>query len=190
VNTSITKSRAQAANGRIARLAIVAIFLSALNGTANAETPTPAASSAAVASSSDGKYLDAEGNPTFRIDPDGKVDWYTYSGFLRYHSECHVCHGPDGLGSTYAPALADSVKTMDYQTFVQTVVQGRKNLTTGNEKVMPSFGVNKNVMCYLDDIYTYLRARGVGDLPRARPPSHDPKPQAARTADEACMGPE
>ena len=189
MNTSIMKSRAQAAKGPIARLAIVAIFLSAPIVAAHAETPTPAGS-AAVASSSDGKYLDAEGNPTFRMDPDGKVDWYTYSGFLRYHSECHVCHGPDGLGSTYAPALADSVKTMDYQTFVQTVVQGRKNLTSGNEKVMPSFGVNKNVMCYLDDIYTYLRARGVGDLPRARPTSHDPKPQAARTADEACMGPE
>lgn len=55
--------------------------------------------------SEDGKYLDKEGNPTFKVAADGTVDWYTYSGYRRYHSECHVCHGPDGMGSTYAPAL-------------------------------------------------------------------------------------
>src|ERR1043165_6149086 len=38
----------------------------------------------------DGKYLDKEGNPTYKIQPDGSVDWYTYSGYRRYHSECHV----------------------------------------------------------------------------------------------------
>ena len=35
------------------------------------------------------------------------VDWATYNGYRRYHGECHVCHGPNGLGSTYAPALAE-----------------------------------------------------------------------------------
>ncbi len=54
--------------------------------------------------SEDGKYFDKEGNPTFKVAADGTVDWYTYSGYRRYHSECHVCHGPDGMGSTYAPA--------------------------------------------------------------------------------------
>jgi len=44
--------------------------------------------------SEDGKYLDKEGSPTFKIASDGTVDWYTYSGYRRYHSECHVCHGP------------------------------------------------------------------------------------------------
>ena len=53
----------------------------------------------AAVKSEDGKYLDKEGNPTFKIT-DGTVDWYTYSGYRRYHSECHVCHGPDGMGST------------------------------------------------------------------------------------------
>ncbi len=57
----------------------------------------------------DGKYFDAAGSPTFHITDNGKkVDWYTYSGYRRYHAECHVCHGPDGMGSTYAPALKDS----------------------------------------------------------------------------------
>jgi hypothetical protein len=43
-----------------------------------------------------GKYYDKEGNPTFKVQSDGRVDWSTYSGFRRYHSDCHVCHGPDG----------------------------------------------------------------------------------------------
>ena len=46
------------------------------------------------------------GKPTFNIEPDGTVDYYTFTGFTRYSAECLPCHGPDGLGSTYAPALA------------------------------------------------------------------------------------
>src|SRR5690242_4208638 len=66
----------------------------------------------AAVSQEDGKYVDKEGNPTYKVQADGTVDWYTYSGYRRYHSECHVCHGPDGEGSTYAPALKTSLQTM------------------------------------------------------------------------------
>jgi methanol metabolism-related c-type cytochrome len=167
----------------LAGFALAAGFVLAVAGPVRADAPKPA-------SDKDGKYFDANGDPTFRMDADGKVDWFTYSGFLRYHSECHVCHGPDGMGSTYAPALADSMKTMDYATFLATVAQGKQDLQAGQEKVMPTFGLNKNVMCYVDDIFIYLKARAVGDLPRARPTSHDPKPQSAKDAQDACMGPE
>ena len=51
----------------------------------------------------DGKWFDKNGNPTFHIDKDGTVDWYTFSGFRRYNSSCIVCHGPDGAGSTRYP---------------------------------------------------------------------------------------
>ena len=95
----------------------------------------------------DGKYLDKQGNPTYSIKPDGTVDWYTYSGYVRYHSECHVCHGPNGDGSSYAPALKDSLKTLSYGDFLGVVAGGRKNVNTANENVMPAFGDNKNVMC-------------------------------------------
>jgi methanol metabolism-related c-type cytochrome len=170
-------------HARIGVLALGAAAFLAVSGVAVADAKKPA-------SSKDGAYFDANGNPTYNIDADGKVDWYTYSGFMRYHSECHVCHGPDGLGSTYAPALADSLKTMDYATFLATVAQGRQNLTAGQEKVMPSFGVNKNVMCYIDAIYVYLKARADDALPRGRPAGHDPKPQGAKDAENACMGSE
>ena len=43
----------------------------------------------------DGKYFDAKGDPTYNVKPDGTVDFYTFSGYRRYHSECHVCHGPN-----------------------------------------------------------------------------------------------
>jgi methanol metabolism-related c-type cytochrome len=168
---------------RISRLTLSILFLSASVVAAPAENKKPA-------SSQDGKYLDANGDPTYNIGPDGTVDWYTYSGFLRYHSECHVCHGPDGLGSTYAPALASSLKTMSYETFLATVAQGKKDLAAGQELVMPSLGLNKNVMCYIDDIYVYLKARADDALPRSRPTSHEPKPKSAKDAENACMGPE
>ena len=88
----------------------------------------------------DGKYLDKEGNPTFKIAADGTVDWFTYSGFRHYHSECHVCHGPYGEGSSYAPALKDSVKQMSYGEFLNVVASGRKNVVVVEENVMPAFG--------------------------------------------------
>ena len=67
--------------------------------------------------SDDGKWTDKDGNPTFKIEPDGTVDWYTYVGFTRYSSECLRCHGPDGMGSSYAPALIDSMKHLSYTDF-------------------------------------------------------------------------
>ena len=44
---------------------------------------------------------------------------------------------------------------------------------------MPALGDNPNVMCYIDDIYIYLKARADGGLPRGRPPSALDKPAAA-----------
>jgi methanol metabolism-related c-type cytochrome len=136
-----------------------------------------------------GKYMDAKGTPTYNIGADKSVDWYTYSGFRRYHSECHVCHGPDGEGSSYAPALADSLKTLSYEEFYGIVVGGRQNTSAGKENVMPAFADNKNVMCYLDDIYVYLRARANDAVARGRPAKHEDKPAAFDKAEENCMKP-
>jgi methanol metabolism-related c-type cytochrome len=142
----------------------------------------------AVKSSDNGKYLDKDGNPTYKISPDGTVDWYTFSGFRRYHSDCHVCHGPNGDGSSYAPALAESLKTLSYSDFANVVTNGRKHVDAANDKVMPSFGTNVNVMCYLDDIYVYLRARANNAIPGGRPPNHEDKSEAATAAEASCTG--
>ena len=138
--------------------------------------------------SDDGKYLDNDGDPTFKVAPDGTVDWYTYSGYRRYHSDCHVCHGPDGEGSTYAPALRNSVKTMSYGDFVGVVASGRRNVSSSQENVMPALGDNPNVACYMDDLYIYLRARANDAVGRVRPAKHEDKPDAYTKAETSCMG--
>jgi len=119
---------------------------------------------------------------------DGTVDWYTFSGFRRYHSECHVCHGPDGEGSTYAPGLIESLKTMSYADFMLAVASGREVVRADKQSKMPALGDNPNVMCYLDDIYVYLKARADGALPRGRPAKRVEKPATADAAEKACFG--
>jgi methanol metabolism-related c-type cytochrome len=142
----------------------------------------------AAAKNENGRYFDQADHPTYNIAQDGTVDWRTYSGFRRYHSDCHVCHGPDGEGSSYAPALKDSVKSMPYTDFIDVVVNGRKNVTTSQENVMPAFANDANVMCYLDDIYVYLRARADEAVPRGRPANHAAKSKAVSEAENSCMG--
>lgn len=141
------------------------------------------------ASSKNGKYTDKDGNPTYNITDGGKkADWYTYSGYRHYHADCHTCHGPDGMGSTYAPALANSLKTMTYAQFTEMVINGKKDVSKSSDKVMPSFGTNKNVACYLDDLYVYLKARADGAIDRGRPPEKEAKPAEAKTNEDACLG--
>jgi len=136
----------------------------------------------------DGKWVTADGNPTYNIAGDGTVDWYTFSGFRRYHSECHVCHGPDGEGSTYAPGLVESLKTMSYPQFMLIVATGKEEIRTDKQSKMPAMGDNRNVTCYLEDIYVYLKARADGALPRGRPAKRVDKPGAAEAHEKACFG--
>ena len=168
----------------ISFVAVAMILVVASGGIAFAED----AVDPAAVKSEDGKYLDKEGNPTFKVASDGTVDWYTYSGYRRYHSECHVCHGPDGMGSTYAPALQASMTWMSYGDFLGVVASGRKNVGTAQDNVMPAFGDNPNVACYMDDLYIYLRARSVDAVGRVRPAKHEDKSAAAQRDEDSCMG--
>ena len=135
------------------------------------------------------RWFNAEGIPTFKVAEDGTVDWPTFSGFRRYHADCHVCHGPDGEGSSYAPALKTSAMRMDYYDFIAVVASGRTKVGAAENQVMPALGTNPNVMCYLDDIYTYLRARGADAVPRGRPAKREDKSEAFAEAEAACMEP-
>ena len=115
----------------------------------------------------------------------GTVDWYTFNGYRRYHSECHVCHGPAGLGSSYAPALVESISKIGYEGFLNIVVNGRVSETEA--QLMPGFADNLNVMCFIDDLYAYLAARADGVLGRERP-KHGGKPPEAKERDKSCLG--
>jgi methanol metabolism-related c-type cytochrome len=105
---------------------------------------------------------------------DGKVDYGTYNGFRRYHSSCHVCHGPDAMGSSYAPALKDSMRNMSYSEFLEVVVNGRQAQSSGQDSVMPPFAEAEDVMLYIDHIYAYLKARSDDAVGRGRPDRLDP----------------
>ena len=141
----------------------------------------------------DSRYRNADDQPVPVVTKDYKVDWATWQGFRRYHDACHVCHGPNALGSTFAPSLADSLKTMDYETFYGVVVGGRVADRGGTKYVMPAFGEDKNIMCYLDDIYTYIKARslnseGKGGLPPGRPNGREDISEEAKKRAADCEG--
>jgi methanol metabolism-related c-type cytochrome len=149
---------------------------------------TDGSGDSAAVKEDDGKWADKDGNPTFKVGADGTVDWYTYSGFIRYSSECLRCHGPDGMGSSYAPSLRESMKRLSYTEFYATVASGKKDVSASQVLVMPANGENKNVMCFIDDIYIYLRARADDAVDRGRPQAHAPKPASFTKAEDACMG--
>jgi methanol metabolism-related c-type cytochrome len=109
------------------------------------------------------------------IIEEGKVDYGTYNGFRRYHNTCHVCHGPDALGSSFAPNLVNSLKDMSYTDFTEVVVNGRQSAGASGNSVMPAFGANADVMLYIDHIYAYLKARADGEVGRGRPERLDPE---------------
>jgi methanol metabolism-related c-type cytochrome len=169
---------------------LVSLLAAATAGAASSVVAAPApAGDPKVASSDDGKYFDAAGNPTYKIGPNDRVDWYTFSGYRRFNGTCEVCHGFDGSGSSFAPDLTQSLKTMSYSDFQNVVINGKKDVNTAESLVMPSFGDNKNVMCYLDDIYVYLRARADGTQGSGRPASNEAKPKTAIANENDCMGP-
>lgn len=135
-----------------------------------------------------GLWTAADGSPTYQIGPDGAVDWGTFVGYLRYSESCLRCHGPDGAGSAYVPALAERLKEIDYSEFTAAVSNGIKEVSTARQLVMPRFKNNRNVMCFIDEIYSYLRARGSGALGRGRPAKHAPQPRGFNQAAEKCLG--
>ena len=117
---------------------------------------------------------DASSNQKPYTIKDGKVDINTYHGYLYYGDQCMRCHGPDGLGSSYAPNLTQSLKHMTKEQVESTIINGRKDVNTSNQNVMPSFGTNEDVVDNLDNIYNYLLARSNGDLGRGHPEHLDP----------------
>ncbi|MFL5288603.1 MAG: c-type cytochrome, methanol metabolism-related [Rhodopila sp.] len=142
----------------------------------------------AAVSSDNGEYRDKDGKPTYKVDKDGKVDFYSYIGYVRYTANCMHCHGPDGLGSTYAPSLVNSLKSLDYTDVMTIVASGKKDVNQSSQLVMPALGEDKNVMCFIDAIYIYLRARSDGAIDRGRPMNHEPKPKGYSDAEDSCLG--
>ncbi len=142
----------------------------------------------AVNSQPNGMWTDAKGVPTFKVEPGGKVDWFTYYGYVQYSGNCLQCHGPAGLGSSYGPNLVDSLKTLSFSQVMSTVAGGKRDVSSSQNLVMPAFGTNKNVMCYIYPIYVYLRARADGAVGRDRPQTDVKAPKDFNKQVDDCMG--
>ncbi|KAA2213506.1 c-type cytochrome [Teichococcus oryzae] len=100
---------------------------------------------------------------------DGKVDRGTYNGYRRYGNACERCHGQDGAGSSFAPNLTESLKRLSHEQFMEVVINGRQNVTSSQQSVMPPFGQVEDVVLYIEDIYAYLKARSDGAIGPGRP---------------------
>jgi mono/diheme cytochrome c family protein len=91
------------------------------------------------------------------------VERAVLNGYRRYNATCSHCHGADGVGGTFAPALIE--RPLPFGQFAEVVMNGRAR---GNS-VMRGFGKDPNVAPYIADIYTYLQARAAGTVGRGRP---------------------
>jgi len=93
-----------------------------------------------------------------------KIDKFLLKGF-RAFSQCQVCHGIDGNGSTIAPSLVEKLKKeVTYDIFVDRVTNGFK----GQIGVMPPWGKNPNIMKNKENLFAYLKARSDGIIPAGR----------------------
>ncbi|MDN3523385.1 c-type cytochrome [Halomonas ramblicola] len=112
---------------------------------------------------------------------DGRVDPATYEGYITYTRACMACHGPDGLGSSFAPSLIRAAERRTWSDFAGTIASGRE-VQPG--RVMPSFADDPYVMSNVENIYSYMRARGEGGLGRGRPKIIESMQEEAEAAEE------
>lgn len=135
----------------------------------------------------EGKFVDSAGSPIYAKTEDGTFDYQTWRGYKKYSANCLACHGPDGLGSSFAPNLTESLQRINYYDFAGIIVNGQQNKWHPVNSIMPAWGEDLNVMCFLDGIYVYLRGRADGAIGRGEPkkPSVNKEAQAA---ENACLG--
>ena len=97
-----------------------------------------------------------------------QIDLWLTRGY-RAFSQCQVCHGLTGDGSTIGPSLIRKLREIGLDRFMEVVVNGYE----GQIGVMPGWGTNPNVMNYIDQLYAYLLARADGVLPPGKLKRYD-----------------
>ena len=132
--------------------------------------------------------MDKDGNPTYRISHgrDGRLVYVFRLSPLSLGLPC--LSWPQRGRIDYAPALAESLKTLSYSRFRQRRHQRPQECRCRQRQGHAVVCDNVNVMCYIDDIYVYLRARANDAIPGGRPPTHEDKPEAAKQAETSCTG--
>ena len=93
------------------------------------------------------------------------MDKKTYIGWRTYHSNCHVCHAQDAVGSTFAPSLVERLQVISHERFIDVMANG----FSGQIGVMPGWKDNPNVNKRFEELYAYLKARSDEVLPPGKP---------------------
>jgi len=127
------------------------------------------AASAGIGSNSAAATDSAPSAKPYTVKDGNHVDMSTYKGFLYYGDACMRCHGPDGMGSSYAPNLTQVLKRLSKEQVENTIINGKKDVSQSSDLVMPAFGTNADVVENIDNIYNYLLARSDGALGRGHP---------------------
>jgi mono/diheme cytochrome c family protein len=99
--------------------------------------------------------------------PRDTVDSDTYQGWKQYEINCARCHGEYAVGTTFAPALVQSLKDggtiPTKEDFVTVVCAGRM------DKGMPSWCALGLEMDKIERMYMYIKSRADGKIAAGRP---------------------
>lgn len=99
--------------------------------------------------------------------PRDTIPQNAYQGWKQYELNCARCHGEYGVGTSFAPALIESLKAdgtvPDETSFITVVCQGRP------DKGMPSWCQLGLEMDKIQNIYAYLKLRADGKVAAGRP---------------------
>jgi cytochrome c len=132
-------------------LAVLALDARSLRAQANGGSQTP-----------DSAYFKA-----FHAVPRDTVGPVVYQGWKQFALNCARCHGDDGVGTSFAPALVESVKptgaVSTAELFIQTVCAGRM------DKGMPAWCALGLEIDAMQAIHSYLMERATGKLGLGRP---------------------
>ena len=137
-----------------ARIVPVLLTLFGAATTAAAQNSTPAAP--------DSAYFHS-----YHVVPRDTVSQVVYDGWKQFALDCARCHGDFGVGTSFAPALIESVKpggTIPTQElFIQTVCAGRA------DKGMPAWCALGLDISKMQTMHAYLVERASGRVGLGRP---------------------
>ncbi|HXI20909.1 MAG TPA: cytochrome c [Gemmatimonadales bacterium] len=107
----------------------------------------------------------------YHAAPKDTVTNEVYQGWKQFALNCARCHGDFGVGTTFAPALIESVKPEgtipSQELFITTVCAGRP------DKGMPAWCAVGLEIGAIQNIYAYLIERSSGRMGLGRPAVRD-----------------
>ena len=145
--------------GRVSAVALGCLLSSAVGfGTMSAQT----GSSPSAPDQADTAYFRSN-----HFAPRDTVSATVYQGWKQFELNCARCHGDFGVGTSFAPALVESVKPTGTiptpELFLQTVCSGRP------DKGMPAWCTLGLEIGTIQQIYSYLSDRASGKVGIGRP---------------------